>query len=278
MSSIGCGPHAPLYPMKNCIEVHPEDTINHILATDLKAARILNKFGIDFCTEGNKRLEEACRDARISVRLVLRKIREAEEHNAELPDTSTLDLAELTRFIEKYYHSTTADNISFIKGNMARVVRVHRKRYPEQEAVKSAFDNLTANLTVQMQHETFVLFPYIREMVKQGRKVRTSIFKSAKSPIREMALDRDVQDSLRKLDELTHHYVVPEDCTCNAFKVTYAAMHELERELHLYLSLEDDVLFPKALELESTYNRATWNLPQRNRGTHGTHPGSFLRH
>ncbi len=236
--------------------------ISHVIAGNLKAAKVLAKYGIDFCTEGNKTLRDACRDRKFPVSKMIAKIAAAEASQANpVPDVSSMAIDELTYFLEKHYHRVTCENIAFIKTNMARVVRVHGRKYPEQEEINRIFGELTARLTVQMQHEEFILFPYIREMVKRGRKVKTSIFRSAKSPIREMVSDNKAQDdSLKKLDHLTRHYSIPDECTCSAFKITYTAMRELEKELHEYRSLEDDILFPKALEMEVKFNRATWQL------------------
>lgn len=239
-----------------------DDTITQIIDGNLIAAKILARYRIDFCTEGHKTLREACRDAGVPAGKVMEKIKAAERsHERQLAAVGSMRIDALTRFLEKRYHSSTSESIAFIKTNLARVVRVHGRRHPEQEEINRTFAALTARLTVQMQHEAFILFPYIREMVKKGKRINTSIYRSARSPIREMISDQEAQDeSLRKLDDLTHHYHVPSDCSCSAFRITYAAMKDLEKELLLYRSLEEDFLYPRALEMESKFNRATWEV------------------
>ncbi|HEX8040664.1 MAG TPA: DUF542 domain-containing protein [Chryseosolibacter sp.] len=243
------------------MKIDVEDTISHIIDGNLTAAKILAGYQIDFCTEGHKTLKDACRDAGVPARRLVEKIKAAEQSHEQLTAVASMRIDELTRFLEKHYHSSTSESIAFIKTNLARVVRVHGRKHPEQEQVNRTFAALTARLTVQMQHEAFILFPYIREMVKKGKRINTSIYRSAKSPIREMISDHPAQDeSLRKLDDLTHHYHVPADCSCNAFRITYAAMKDLEKELRMYRSLEDDFLFPRALEMEARFNMATWEV------------------
>ena len=244
------------------MKIDSGDTIGHIIEGNLTAAKILAGYQIDFCTEGHKTLKAACRDAGVTARRLIEKIEAAERsHERQLAAVASLRIDDLTRFLEKHYHSSTCESIAFIKTNLARVVRVHGKKHPEQEEVNRTFAALTARLTVQMQHEAFILFPYIREMVKRGKRINTSIYRSAKSPIREMTSDHEAQEeSLRKLDGLTHHYHVPADCSCSAFRITYAAMKELEKELRVYRRLEDDFLYPRALQMESRFNLETWDL------------------
>ena len=56
-------------------------------------------------------------------------------------------------------------------------------------------------------------------------------------------------ERFRKMDELTNHYQPPADA-CNTYKVTYAMLQEFENDLHLHIHLENNILFPKAMEME----------------------------
>jgi regulator of cell morphogenesis and NO signaling len=238
------------------------ETVNSIITSSLPAARILAKHGIDFCTDGGKSLDRACTDAGVSVQRILKRLALVKRDHAETVEGAEFTKIDaLTHLIERRYHDKIEDNIAFIKIALARLLRVHGRQHPEQEEINRIFEDLTARLTIQIQHEEFILFPYIREMVKQGRKVKTRFYKSVKSPIRERITDRDVdQEALRRLSELTHRYSASGNWSCNEVRVTYAAMREFEKELQLYLDLEETILFPKALELEASLNRATWKL------------------
>ena len=238
------------------------ETVNSIITSNLPAARILAKYGIDFCADGGKSLDQACRDAGVSVQRVLKTLALVKRHHGESVEGAEFaKIDALTHLIEKRYHDNIEDNIAFIKIALARLLRVHGRQHPGQEEINRTFEELTARLAIQIQHEEFILFPYIREMVKQGRKVKTRFYKSAKSPIRERITDCAAeQEALQRLSELTHRYSASESWSCNEMRVTYAAMREFAKELQLYLDLEETILFPKALELEATLNRATWNF------------------
>ena len=134
------------------------------------------------------------------------------------------------------------------------MIRLNGRQFPELEKINRVFDDMTAHLTVHMNHEEFIIFPYIRKMVKHGRKVKSSIFRSVKSPIAVMVTDHETENEcLKQLDYLTHHYTAPLEAD-NTFKVTYHALRDLEKDIHAHLEIENDVLFPKALEMEKRFN------------------------
>lgn len=49
----------------------------------------------------------------------------------------------------------------------------------------------------------------------------------------------------------SNHFAVPADA-CATFKTLYAALEEYEKDLHQHIHLENNILFPKAVEIEAT--------------------------
>ena len=241
------------------MNIQVTDTIDTIVNTNLKAVKVLSRYGIDFCSDGSRSLKEACHEANVSFRKLLRNIREAEKYRVSTPpDLSSLKMNELTRFIERYHHRYTHEYIEFIKANLSRLVRRHGKQHPELEELNNIFAEMTAHIVVHMQHEEMIVFPYIREMVRRGRKGRSAIFRSIESPIRAMMDDHQKGNPyLTRLEELTHHYTIPE-AAGNDYKVTYQALRDFEQDLYKHLRIEAEILFPMALEMETRYNHLTW--------------------
>lgn len=241
------------------MNVNPGDTVDNLVSANVEAAKVLSKHGIDFCSEGGKTLKEARLEAGVSLTKLVRELLET-SHKRTLNqlDASTLKIGELTRYIEAYHHHYTIENIRFIKTSLDRLVRLHADQYPELIEIKNTFEELTGPLMIHMQHEEFIVFPYIRQLAKKGKRVNTSIYRSANSPISGMLTDHDKgQAYLKKLDALTHHYAAPIE-EGNAFRVTYAAMRELEKDLHTHIMLESEVLFPRAVEMEIRVSDLTY--------------------
>lgn len=118
--------------------------------------------------------------------------------------------------------------------------------------------NATADeLAMHMEKEESIEYPYIREMVKakQGNsKIDAPDFGTIQNPIQAMMDEHTTQgDRYRKIEELSDNYTPPQD-GCSTYKVTFALLQEFEQDLHLHIHLENNILFPKAVELEKKLN------------------------
>ena len=60
-------------------------------------------------------------------------------------------------------------------------------------------------------------------------------------------------ERFRKIDALSNNFTPPEDA-CNTYRVTFALLKEFEQDLHMHIHLENNILFPKAIELEEKLN------------------------
>ncbi len=56
-------------------------------------------------------------------------------------------------------------------------------------------------------------------------------------------------DRFARIAELTNHYTPPADA-CNTYRVTYAMLEEFENDLHTHIHIENNILFPKSIQLE----------------------------
>ena len=54
---------------------------------------------------------------------------------------------------------------------------------------------------------------------------------------------------LRRIRELSSNFSVP-DGACLSYRSLYEALEGLERDLHQHIHLENNLLFPRAIELE----------------------------
>jgi len=59
---------------------------------------------------------------------------------------------------------------------------------------------------------------------------------------------------VRELRALTSDYNAPADA-CISYQTLYQALENFERDLHQHIHLENNILFPKSLAMESTLNQ-----------------------
>ena len=109
-----------------------------------------------------------------------------------------------------------------------------------------------------MFKEEQVLFPYIVAMAQAAEQHQArpfAPFGTVNNPIRMMLREHDTAgEILRELRAVTSDYTVPPD-GCISYQTLYKALENFESDLHQHIHLENNLLFPKALELENTLNR-----------------------
>ena len=114
-----------------------------------------------------------------------------------------------------------------------------------------------------MVKEEQVLFPHIRALADAARTEGPpppDMFGTVQNPIRMMEIEhQEVGDGLAAIRELSGGYQPPEDA-CGTYRLVLEEIEAFERDLHTHVHLENNVLFPKAVELESKVEHTTHGL------------------
>lgn len=237
------------------MDIKTSDSVGSIVTRDINRAKILDRYGIDFCCSGGKTLAEACQEHNLRIDDLVKELTSIKQNENELsPDFDAMRLDDLTHYIETFHHKYTSESILFIKTHMNKLLLVHGNNHSNLEQIKMLFDDISDHLTIHMKKEELMVFPYIKKLLRVGKDAAgRAVFGSAEKPIAALIDDHEVEgERFRRLQNLTNQYTVPEDA-CNTFKATYAAMKELETDLHIHIHLENNILFPKALALETEY-------------------------
>jgi len=231
-----------------------KEPIGEIVRRSYKASEVFRKHQIDFCCGGKKTLEDVCKEKNIDAHMV-----EAELTTAlSAPAESTKNFDEfppdlLADYIEKKHHRYIEHNAPVIGKYLEKLVAVHGKRHPELEEIKNEFMASAGELAKHMKKEELVLFPFIRKMILiiEGKSApQVAPFGTVLNPISMMMQEHDIEgDRFRKIQRLTHNYTPPADA-CNTYRVTFSMLQEFEDDLHTHIHLENNILFPKAVEME----------------------------
>jgi regulator of cell morphogenesis and NO signaling len=234
-------------------------TVRELALEIPEATRIFEKIGIDYCCGGNKSLEEACAAANRSVDEVLDSLEFAEqEARAKKKDRNwqTEPLAELVAHINGTHHKYTREEIARLGPLLDKVASVHGKNHPELQHIRAAFRGLAQELTTHMMKEEAVLFPYIvrmEEAVIQREPVLPPPFGTVQNPVAMMMHEHDsAGDALRAMRQASAGYTPPGDA-CISYQTLYKALGDFEKDLHQHIHLENNILFPRAIEMERVH-------------------------
>lgn len=244
------------------MSITKESNIGKIVAENYRYASVFKAAGIDFCCNGNRSIADACEKKNINSDELMEKLNAAavlNNGNSEI-DYRTWPLDLLADYIEKTHHRYVEQKIKEIAPYMRKVARVHGDNHPELIEIEKLFFESADELTSHMGKEEGVLFPHIRNMVAStisGKPLPESQFGSVQNPIEVMHQEHDNEGvRFRKIAELSDNYTPPFDA-CGSYRVTFSLLEEFENDLHRHIHLENNILFPKAIEMEKRFAKQT---------------------
>jgi regulator of cell morphogenesis and NO signaling len=236
-------------------EIHTK-TIREIALQYPQTTKVFENFKIDYCCGGRKPLAEAAESAGLDINVIEARLDEAinkAKDNGFVPER--LGPADLTDHVIAKHHVYTHDALERLAPLMDKVCDRHGEAHKELYLIRSVLRSLTDDLVLHMRKEEMVLFPYIKsisEAASNKDHVPAPHFLTMKNPVRVMMSEHDVAgDFLRQIREFSKDFSLP-DGACPSFKALYFGLEELENDLHQHIHLENNVLFPQAIQLEET--------------------------
>ena len=236
------------------MKVEEKATVGELAAAIPAATRVFEELGIDYCCGGGATLESACKAKGISYDKVAASLAALESLAPAVErDWRTAPLAELIGHIVAKHHGFVRSEIPRLATLIAKVVGVHGKNHPELAHVQQVFAQVEQELTMHMMKEEQILFPAVIQMEQarqQGRSPLPPMFGTVKNPIRVMVMEHDsAGEAFSTMREATQNFTPPEDA-CISYRTLYNALLEFEADLHQHIHLENNILFPRAIELE----------------------------
>lgn len=223
------------------------------------ATRVFENLKIDYCCGGHLPLAEACAKAGVETAAVARLLEEARAlaTKKEVIDLQALSLTELCAYIVDTHHAFTKAESERLAALLEKVCAVHGAHHPELLRIREAFQQMRAELEEHMLKEERVLFPYIMQLerARTGRHRLPPPFGTVQNPIAVMLREHDATNQwLQQMRRWSADYAAPPDA-CISYQTLYGALEALERDLHEHIHLENNLLFPRALALETEIAR-----------------------
>ena len=226
-------------------------TVGEIAAAYPAAVRVFQKHAIDFCCGGKLPLEEACRSRGLNTAAVLADLEAAlAPAGAKSTDWQTAPLGALIDHILETHHAYLRAELPRVDQMLAKVIDKHGANHPDMvPPLRPLFDGLAAELASHMMKEERILFPLIRSL-EAGTLQGPAHCGSIRNPISVMEYEHDsAGNALAQMRRITRDYQVPPDA-CNTFRALFHGLEELEADLHQHIHLENNILFPRAVDLE----------------------------
>jgi regulator of cell morphogenesis and NO signaling len=231
-------------------------SIREIVTQYPSSARVFHRFDIDLCLQADLSLEGACQELQLSVDQVLEKLSdsEAQERGGMASDPATLSLARLVRHIVRVHHNCVRQELPRLAEMALKLAATRGDRAPELGKVAELIEKLRGEMYAHIQKEEQVLFPFISQMDQESIVAYPpshACFRSVTHPIFMMEQEHESADHIvAELIRLTNHFEPP-SWACATHIALFSGLREFEADLKQHVHLENDVLFPRAIQLEA---------------------------
>lgn len=241
--------------------------ISELVDQNYVHAYVLFYFGIHFYEYSTLTLEQVCNQRGLKVDQVTREMETPSYlREAELPLVSyPIDL-----IIEYLKHS----HFLFIKHKLpyiARLVESFKANHPDFECIerdlKIVFPLFVSDFIEHIYEEEDTLFTYIQALdraVKGNYSPGKLFYLLENNSVQKFAIGHDVHDDeMVGIRNITRDYFLDGHSPLH-IKVLYNELKGFEKSLITHARIENDILFPKAMDLEnkvkvSYFERAKYN-------------------
>ena len=217
--------------------------VGEFVEDNILCAQNFEDLSIDFCCGGETSLENACLDTGLEPEDVLNRLRGLENpKTGQEGDLNSVTPGQLTLQIESEHHEYLKKALPRIAELLTKVLSAHGDRFPELIVLEVKFAELREELEPHLLKEERVLFPLIRKLESEelGHNM-----KAVSGPIRVMLKEHDqAGDLLKNIREITAGFKVPEE-GCQSFRLLYEELKFLEKDTHLHIHKENNILFEK---------------------------------
>lgn len=230
-------------------------SVEEILATTPAATAVFEILGIDSCCNRERSLSQASASAGIDTAEVI-DLLQGHPVVTPLPVFPTAEgtsLSELTRMIVEHHHRRARKRLVGLIQTARTLCSAHGGRFAELWTVREHIEALARDLLPHMRTEERFLFPYIASFASGAppdTRIIVPLFGTIQFPLQ--SLRHDHSDDLRTIATLIHltRNFIPPEGSCARFRDFYAQLSDFARELQQHIHIENDVLFPRAVEME----------------------------
>lgn len=239
------------------IEEYEGLKVGEIVRKNPKAAEVFTALGVDFCCGGNVAFTQVCDKKGLNADKVWEEIKtKSLTVNTASLDFDSFDLDFLADYIVNVHHQYLYKNLTEIRIFVDKVFHKHGEKFDYLPELHELYNALEADLMGHLPKEENVLFPFVKQMV-QDLKTNTApsspFFGTVNNPIHIMHNEHEEAGTiLHRLREITNNYTAPEEA-CNSHLVMLDKLKELDSDLIQHIHLENNILFPKVINLEEKY-------------------------
>jgi len=230
-----------------------ESTLRSIALAQPATIRVFERLHLDYCCGGSRPLAQACAEKGIDATTVLDALAAATAAPQPDRDFSQATPTELIRHIVATHHEYVKSELPRLLPMAAKVAAKHGPVHPEYTQIDRQLRMLATELTNHLTKEELILFPYVEAMDAFRNSNGTAphaCFSTVESPIQMMVTEHEAAGSLLDQMRSATANFTPGEGACPTTVGLLDGLDAFERDLHRHVHLENNLLFPMAIDLE----------------------------
>lgn len=237
-------------------QIDENSFVSDIVSRYYQTADVFRKYDIDFCCNGKWPLNAACESRGLNTGQIKKEL-EAATRVIHVPNFLAFhdwSIDFTIEYIINIHHVYLKQILPPFKEQLEKFADGHRQQFSYLPELKEQFGKLYQEIIPHLQHEETIIFPYIKHLAHAFYSKSTYgrlMIKTLRKPVEELMIAEHemIGNLVQKFRELTNNYSTPENA-CTNHKVIFLKLRELDNDLVQHIHLENDILFPKAIQME----------------------------
>ncbi len=242
----------------HAFEYNDKKSIADLVSENHVLAGVLHYFGIRFFQHETHSLLEACQAHKVNPSQVIAALEDWASRKEPTKEELYLHPIELVvGYLKKKHRYFVRQALPFLS-SMVDGIELGSEHKSLMTDMRLMFPLFVDDFIHHIHEEEDTLFRRInllRDIDASMLPLTDAIQVFALPSIAIMAADHEAHDDeMEGIRKLTNDYRIPESTTVS-MKVLFHELQQLEKELIIHAKIENDLLFPKAIELEKEVKR-----------------------
>ena len=228
-------------------------TVTELVSENYVLAAVLHYFGISFYQYPSDSLEKVCKKHKVNPRVLITELEAWAKRKDPSPEELYLNPIELlVAYLKKKHYYFVRQELPFLS-NLISGIQPEAEFSALMADMRIMFPLFVDDFIHHIHEEESRLFKRIELLqdIEDGQfKTQDALTILEKDPVHLLADQHEIHDDeMEGIRRLTKDYFLDEKAPLT-MKVLYHELQNFERELSIHAKIEDELLFPKAVELE----------------------------
>ncbi|WP_026952777.1 hemerythrin [Algoriphagus mannitolivorans] len=228
-------------------------SVGELVSENYVFASVLHYFGISFYQYSTDSLEKVCKKHKVNpMQLIAHLESWAQQKDPSNEELYLNPIELLVAYLKKKHYYFVRQELPFLS-NMISGIQAEPGFESLMQDLKIMFPLFVEDFIHHIHEEESRLFKRIELLqdIEDGHfHIQDALVILEKDPVQQLADHHEIHDDeMEGIRKLTKDYYLEENAPLT-MKVLYHELQNFERELSIHSKIEDELLFPKAVQLE----------------------------